>query len=127
MPTVYVYVEGSDLEECEDTLVSAFGQLAANWSHLGARLVNRQYLRSPNMRADDLADWDLGINLPIESFGAAQAGELIPFAKSLGMLTGRELVVGIASDTGITDDLVFLGSEAGERELQVLREHVAGL
>ena len=127
MPTLYIYVDGSDLEAYEAVLISAFTRLAAKWSSVGALLVNMRHPRAPSMRPDDASDWDLGVNLPLENFGEAQAADLISFAKKLASQTDQEFVVGIASENGITEDLVFLGAQAGEREFQILRKYAAGL
>lgn len=127
MPNLYIYIDGSDLEAYDAVLISAFTQLAAKWSSVGALLINRRHPRAPSMRPDDVTDWDLGMNLPLKNFGETQAAELIPFAKALASQTGQEFVVGIASENGITEDLVFLGTQAGEREFQMLRKYAAGL
>lgn len=124
MPTVYVYVDGSDNEATEALLVSAFTQLVNKWSGLDAFVVNQRHKRAPDLAPDDLPDWFIGINVPLDQFGSAQAAELVPFARTLAQTTGHEFVVGVASSSGITDDLVFLGTSAGEREYRELLQHV---
>lgn len=123
---VYVYVEGSDLREQAVRLTAAFGALAEQWQSLGASLVNQLHERTADMKPDDLTDWSLGISLPLGEFGARQVEELLPFLRGLAESTGREFVVGVAEESGTTEDLVFVGANCGERERQTLLLHVAG-
>jgi len=118
-------VDGSDLHEIELPLVTAFRTLADSWCGLGAFVVNQRHPKTPDMGYDDLADWDLGINLPLESVGSTQVDELVSFARSLGQETGRDFWVGVAS-TGISEDFVSLGAFAGEPERHALLQHLAG-
>ena len=125
--TVYVDVEGSDLHQHAEQLAAAFGALAEGWSSLGAKVVNQLHERTPDMQPDDLTDWSLGITLPLREFGASQVEELQPFLRSLARATGREFIVGICEESGITEDLVFIGANSGEQERRNLLVHVAGL
>ncbi|WP_435012442.1 hypothetical protein [Xanthomonas arboricola] len=126
MQSVYVYVDGSDNKATEGLLISAFSQLVGRWSDLGAFVVNQLHERTPDLQPDDFPDWCIGLNISLDQFGPTQAAELVPFAKNLARATGQEFVVGIASLSGITEDLIFLGPEAGEREYRNLLQHVAG-
>lgn len=125
--TVYIYAEGSDLHEEADRLVVELGALAERWKNLGARLVNQQHERTVDLQPEDLPDWFLGINLPLEKFGAREIEQLLPVLLGLAQSTDREFVVGIAEESGITFDLVFVGANSGERERQNLQRYVAGL
>jgi hypothetical protein len=127
MSYVYAYIDGSDLETLVEPLTRAFGQLTTQWSALGAIFVNQKNDRSANVRPGDLPDWELGINLPLERFGANQALELLAFSKPLSQSTGREIVVGVADALGVTEDVVILGVNAGDREYRALLTHLAGL
>ena len=126
MQTVYVYVDDSDNKATETLLMSAFSQLVDKWSSLGAFVVNQQHERTPDLQPDDCPDWFIGLNIPLEQFGPAQAAEIVSFARDLAQATGQEFIVGIASSPGITEDLIFLGPDAGEREYCDLLQHVAG-
>jgi hypothetical protein len=86
--------------------------------------VNQRYERTPDMRDDDLSDWFIGINIPMGKFGSTQAKELVPFISSLAKATAREFIVGVASSSGIADDLFFLGADAGENEYHDLLQHI---
>jgi hypothetical protein len=127
MSIVYIYVDGSDNEASEMLLVPAFTQLAESWSALGAFTVNQRHERTPDMRDDDLPGWEIGINISSEKFGPTQALELISFIKILAKRTDREFVVGVASSSGIGEDIVFLGVNAGEVEYRELLQHVVML
>ncbi|KRA20804.1 hypothetical protein [Lysobacter sp. Root604] len=126
MQTIYVYVDDSDNIATEALLVSAFRQLADQWSSIGAFAVNQRHERTPDLLPDDLPDWFIGLNVPLDQFGPTQAAEVVPFARALARATGQEFVVGVASASGIADDLIFLGPDAGEREYHDLLQRVAG-
>ena len=126
MQTVYVYAADSDNSATEATLMSAFRRLADQWASLGASVVNQRHDRTQDLRPDDFPDWFIGLNIPMDQFGAFQVAELVPFARALALATGQEFVVGVASSPGITEDLIFLGPHAGEREYSDLLQHVAG-
>ena len=126
MRHVYIYVDDSDNAATEELLVSAFGRLAAQWVNTGAFAVNQRHERTPDLRPDDLPDWFIGLNVPLDQFSLTQAAELVPFARALARATGQEFVVGVASAPGITEDLIFLGPDAGEREYHDLLQHIAG-
>jgi hypothetical protein len=126
MRTVYIYTEGSDLHEQAEHLIVGFAELAARWSGHGARLVNQLYDRTPQMKAEDLQDWSLGINIPLSQFHAQQVDELLPVLRRLAASTGRDFVVGVAEETGITEDLVFVGAGSLEKARQDLLLHVVG-
>jgi hypothetical protein len=123
--TIYVYVEGSDLHEQEARLTAEFSSLAEHWKGVGATLVNQQYDETSVMKPGDLSDWFLGINLPLEGFGAHQAEELLHFLRGIAKSTGREFVVGIVENSGVSEDVVFIGENSSEREMQTLLLHVA--
>jgi hypothetical protein len=128
MPQVlYVYVDGSDLQEHGGQLAAAFAGLAEKWKDRGAFLVNQVHERTADMCSSDLPDWFLGINMPSSAFGAGEVDELVPFLRGLARSTDREFVVGLAEESGITEDLVFLGASSGERQRQDLLLHVAAL
>jgi len=126
MSVLYVYVDGSDVEEHEAVLTSAFNRMAARWSGIGAYFVDQQDASAAHMTTEDYPDRDLGINVPLSSFTGVQAAELLDFARELSLQTGRDFVVGVCSDTGIADDLITLGAGAGERELSLLCYHLFG-
>src|SRR5687768_8301006 len=117
---LYVYVDGSDLHEHAPQLAVEFGALAQRWKSLGAFFVNQLHERTPDMQPDDLADWFLGVNLPLQAFGERQAEELLLFLRGLAQSTGREFVIGIAEESGITQDWAFVRADCGERERQSL-------
>jgi hypothetical protein len=126
MRILYVYVDDSDNTATEALLVPAFHQLVDQWASIGAFAVNQRHDRSSDLRTDDLPDWFIGLNVPLDQFGPTQSAELVPFARTLAGATGQEFVVGVASSSGITDDRIFLGPDAGEREYHELLQHVAG-
>lgn len=127
MATLYMYVDGLDLEDDASTIAVAFGDLVSKWKDIGAILVNQRHERTVDMRPDDLADWDLGVNLPVASFGPDQAKELLAFGRAVSRQTSRDFIVGIASTHGVSQDIVSIGENAGQHEYNLLCTNVCGL
>lgn len=122
MQTLYVYVDGSDNESIETELIDAFSALASDWATLDAVLVNHRLERSSDLAPGDSPDWFIGLNLPLDHLGAAQVKQLVTFAKTLAQTIDRDLVLGIKTPSGISQDLMFLDAGAGEPEcLNLLR------
>lgn len=68
---------------------------------------------------DDLADWDLGINMALPEPGDEPEGWFGDVERVAGYLAtlrstfAREFVIGIADNvTGVTEDLFFVDSDA---------------
>lgn len=120
MQTLYVYVDGNDNEAQEVELTAAFAGLAHEWQALGAMFVNFKHEPDAGVDSNDCQDCFLGLNLPLERFGAVQAEQLFPVLRRLASITGREFVLGIAADSDISEDVVFIDAHAGERERQRL-------
>ena len=102
--TVCIYADGSDLHEEAERLVAGFSALVERWNDRGAHLVNQVHEREPDMGPDDLPDWSLGINVPLSEFHVREVEELLPVLRHLAESTGREFVIGVAEESGITDD-----------------------
>ncbi|WP_223524067.1 hypothetical protein [Pseudomonas sp. BF-RE-24] len=117
---LYLYVDGSDNDAIEAELVAAFDGLVCEWSELGAFLVNQKHERDESLSENDLPDWFIGLNLPIENYGIEQVNRLIPFAQRLAVSTGREFFLGVSSAQGISEGMVFLDAHSGEQEHSIL-------
>src|SRR5688572_3873452 len=107
--TLYGYVDGSDLDEVADEIETALDTLVASatWVCGRPKIVNQIHERDESCGPDDLADWDLGLNLDVPDPGSEPAGwfqDVEQVARLLGQVvarTGREFVIGIGdSDTG---------------------------
>ena len=120
MRTLYIYVDGSDLHDQEMLLVSEFEALARRWSGLNVIVVNQRGEHTPDMLPDDLPDWDLGVNIPLDRFGKNHAEELVPFLRNLAHSAGHEFVIGIGEPSGITDDMMFVDSASNEHAAEEL-------
>lgn len=125
MDTLYVYVDGSDLEDCDELLGAAFRELAERWAEKGCRFIDDRYARTPDLHPDDWSQWNLGINIPRHEFRAAEVAEIVRFAKQLADRSGREFLLGVDPETGRAEELMLLGSSAGESQVEWLVEHVA--
>ncbi|BDU16514.1 hypothetical protein [Lysobacter auxotrophicus] len=120
MAVIYVYVDGSDNHAVETQLLTEFTTLADEWSALGANVVNDRDNGTPDLRGEDLPDWFIGLNIPAASLSPTAARRLIHFIKGLSEQTGREFVVGLGAPSGVSEDLFFLGRDAGDQQLAQL-------
>ena len=113
MLNFYVYVDGSDLDECAASLTHAFSKFVAS-SNLGiATLVSTQHPRTPDLQPEDVPQWDLGINFSIPMLSEAGATSLVAFLIELSQQTGREFVIGLwHHDSHISNDLMFIGANS---------------
>ena len=121
MNQLYIYVDGSDLEDVVVDLVSALHGSAEHWSNGAARLVNQQQPRTPDLLPDDLPQWDLGLNLPATALSKADSAELISFLTQLSAVSGRDFVIGLwKPELAISEDLCFVDAKAGLQQQEFL-------
>lgn len=112
MLNFYVYVDGSDLDQCEIDLTCAFSEFAARFGH-EASFVSDKYPRTPDMHPDDLPEWNLGINFLTTELKTESCDQLISFLRRLAQETGRDFVIGLwHEDRRISDDLMFVGERS---------------
>ena len=112
MLNFYVYVDGSDLDQCETDLTRAFSEFAARFGHEAA-FVSDKYPRTPDMHPDDLPQWNLGINFRTTELQREPSDHLVSFLSRLGQETGRDFVIGLwHQERGISDDLMFVGRQS---------------
>jgi hypothetical protein len=118
--TLYCFVEGGDLHEVAPMIESRFRQLAsqAGWNWRTPEIVNRRQPRTPDMRPDDLLQWELGLTLGLPNPGQepkdwfADVERVARFAGSVFAETGRELVLGIwDAERNISEDLFDIDSD----------------
>ncbi len=124
MNVLYVYVDGSDLSDLEDSLLQFFETFLLSWGVQGARVINDKFERTPDLRPEDLPDWNLGLNLEFDSLPKPKLEELIRFLSELARKTGREFVIGCwDSESQISEDWCFIGEDS---DLQI-PEHLAAI
>jgi hypothetical protein len=112
MLNFYVYVDGSDLDQCETDLARAFSAFVTRFGHEGA-FVSDKYPRAPDMHPDDLPLWNLGINFRTTELTKDSSDQLVLFLSQLGQKTGRDFVIGLwHQDRGISDDLMFIDGQS---------------
>jgi hypothetical protein len=58
-----VYADGSDLDQCEDALIKAFSNFASSQT-IATSVVNDRKLRTPDLKDEDLPDWNLPLLKP---------------------------------------------------------------
>jgi len=127
MNQLYIYVDGSDLEDVVVDLVSALQRFAGHWANGAAQLVNQQQPRTPDLLLDDLPQWDVGLNLPVTALSKADAAELISFLTQLSAVSGRDFVIGLwKPKLAISEDLCFVDAKASLQQQEFLMQ-VLGL
>jgi hypothetical protein len=117
--TLYAYVDGGDLDDVAQEIDAAFRALVASTSWAWARptIVNQKHEPVDSHRRDDLADWDLGLNMELPESGLEPDGwfvdveQLAWVAGQVAARVRREFVMGIAdSETGTAEDLLTVHS-----------------
>jgi hypothetical protein len=125
MDQLFVYVEGFDLEEIEHELVQRFERFIETWGVDGVRLVNDKFDRTPEMREDDLPDWNLGLNVQIGRLPPEKITALIKFLADLSNQTMREFVIGSWSESNqIADDWCWIDGSPKQRDIDMLIEQL---
>lgn len=118
--TLYVFVEGADLEAVATRLDSEFQSFVSSGEFRWCRpvAVNRKFGRTPEMRSEDLPQWELGVTMDLPEPGHEPKGwfadveRTVLLAARLHAETGRDFVVGILDvKRGISEDLFTVESE----------------
>jgi hypothetical protein len=126
--TIYLYVDGYDLEDSEAELTAAFTALVLGWKNSSLSVVNDRRTREDATHPEDLPEWFLGLNVNADAVTEEDLESLLGFAKDLSGRTGRDFVFGLADpQIHVSDDLCFIDANAGDRErlmmLTVLATH----
>ena len=125
--TLFVYIDGSDLEECYSQVAPQLQALSAEWRHKGCHFVDDRHPVTADLKPHDLPDWSLGLNLPLAALGRAEAERLVELCRTLARASGREFVIGFASRGGRSEDVLFVGPDTScPVEVAHLLGHVAG-
>jgi hypothetical protein len=121
MLNIFVYVDGSDLTDVEADLSRAFIDYASNHTSLCAKFISRRHPRTADLDPEDLAQWDLGINLTTLALSETEATELVAFLVSLSNRTGRAFWIGQwQPEKGISEDLILVDSTSTPDESKQL-------
>jgi hypothetical protein len=119
---LYIYIDGSDLEEMADGISSSINDWLIK-SNTKADMVNHVHGRNETQRDVDLPDWDLGINIKI-SKGRDLKGPL-NFLYGLAKEYKREFVLGIVHKEGeIKEDICFFGYEEGKPDFYEISSYL---
>lgn len=127
--TLYAYVEGNDLQGIASTVEARWRECveAGNWRYSVPIVVNQRHACTPDMRPDDLPDWDLGVTMALPDPGQepndwfVDVEILLVFAGKLYSEVRRNIVVGLwDSKLRISEDVFDVESEAPD--LTELRE-----
>ena len=127
MLRAYAYVDGSDLDEIGDQLAEVFANFLPTWGISSARLVNDKSPRTPDLRGDDLPDWNLGLNFETERLSLAEFDQLILFLSRTAEQTQREFVIGgYGPSSRFAEDWGYIGTHVERPELQSLQDILVG-
>ena len=117
MSTLFIYVDGFDLENIASLLVERFEKFAAVWGIPMTRVVNEKMEATP--------DWNLGLNVELEEIPRGKVEELVTFLCSLAKETSREFVVGYwDSKKKTSDDWCYIGPVPKQRDIEMLVEQL---
>ncbi|SEG73487.1 hypothetical protein [Halopseudomonas aestusnigri] len=117
---LYIYVDGSDLEEIAEQIESSLVEWLAS-NNIDAKVINHQHERTPDLSLEDLAGWDLGLNIGLGQINSLP--ELLDQIYSLGLKHNRDFVVGCYSEgSGISEDISFFGAESGKPKSEQIAE-----
>lgn len=114
--TLYVNVDGGDLHEVAPLIRGRIEQFvdSRQWSR-PTWVVDQPHPRDPSMRAEDLSDWDLGLNHELPDPGEEPADwftdveQIVIHIDEVASSTGREFVVGLHdNETNIGEDIYLL-------------------
>ncbi|UUZ48582.1 hypothetical protein LP420_38750 [Massilia sp. B-10] len=127
MLKVYVYVDGSDLEEVSSQLVDAFTNFLPTWGISSAAFVNDKFDRTADLRNGDMPDWNLGLSFEAERLPPTEFDQLISFLSRAAAETQREFVIGgYGPGAQFAEDWEFIGTHVESPELQFLRDLLVG-
>ncbi len=119
---IYIYIDGSDLEEIADGISSSIESWLSE-SKAQAVLVNQISEPDETMCNKDLPDWELGINIKICK-GKELKGPL-NFLYGLAKEYKRDFVLGIfSSETQVTEDICFFGNEDGKPDVNEISSYI---
>ena len=117
--TLYAYVEGGDLAEIAPMVEARWAEFvrSGNWRLAPPVVVNQPHPRTPDMRADDLPSWDLGVSFALPNPGEEPRGwfsdveRIAAFAGILYAQIQRPIIIGVWDARGrISEDLFDVDS-----------------
>lgn len=119
--TIYIYVDGSNLQEIHKEFRSKITQFIESEDIV---LVDDLYPRDDTMNEDDLPDWNLGVNFDPQQFTDEKLELILAFFHGLAGTSGREFSVGYYDHkNGINQDFGTIEKEAiYDTELKILKE-----
>ena len=115
--TIYLYVDGADLDDVDAELVAACSGFIAHWQGPAITLVDERSPADPDARPDDLPDRHLGVHIDAGVLSVAELDRLLAFAAGLAGRTGREFVLGLADRaTNRCEDVCWIDARGASLE-----------
>lgn len=112
MQHIYIYADGSDLEDIEVALLARIREFTDHWGVESVRLINDRHPRTSALAPEDLPDWNLGLNFEAAHLCREKIQSLVQFLAKVSVETNREFVIGAYyPETNITEDMCFVGSD----------------
>jgi hypothetical protein len=112
--TLYAYAEGNDLDGVAAALEARLDRFVreTSWRHARPWVVNQRRDDDPSLRAGDLPDWDLGLNMHLPDDEPpgwfTDVETMVTFLARVQEDIGRPFVLGISdNERGFTEDLPF--------------------
>lgn len=125
---LFAYVDGSDLDEVAHSIETEFSGFIreSRWKFAAPYVVNQQYPKGPTHSAEDLPDWDLGLNVSVPDPGIELVDwmddilQIAHFLERLQESTHRDFVIGICDLTsGVAEDLFYVESPSPDLSMLV--------
>ncbi|MCP3883064.1 MAG: hypothetical protein GY701_32395 [Sulfitobacter sp.] len=114
---LYAYVDGYDLHDVEDLLISSLEDFISvhHWSLANVRVVNQREDSCEGMEDGYYPRWDLGLNMDLPNLDSdteswfCDVDTVISFLGKLHEKSERDFVVGIYDvDRMVADDLFYV-------------------
>lgn len=121
-PTLYAYVDGSDLDGVAEPLIDDLVTFVARtvWKTATPVVVNDRLPPGGTSSSNDLPVWNVGLNLPAPPNSPAVLEDVVAIVQRLVSLRAqfnRDFVIGLHDPTtGIAEDFFFVDSEHVDME-----------
>jgi hypothetical protein len=109
--TAYVYVDGYDLRDVEDTIKRRLVEIAGSFPQV--RVIDDRFERTPDLHPDDLPTWNLGLNFDLGRDSADFVGDVLQRVRALSQESGRSFAVGYYDRASkFNEDIGFIEADS---------------
>lgn len=117
---IYIYIEGSDLDNIAKPIENELS-LWLSKINFKASIINQKYERTPDLKSDDLADWDFGLNFFLSEID--DLDNLVNYIFEIAIKYKRNFIIGYFLDKPkISEDISFFGFESGRLDVESVKQ-----